>query len=240
MIQPVVIPYGPISPFQTHMPQQMRPQVPQQTVQMPHPMETLRPPMPSPLMAHQHQHQPQPQVQVQQEQQAQGSSQPIPIFPPNPFIQHLAQQILNQRMRMEIQRAQEEAQQEQSQREEIQVPQKVLQGEMQSGEVVMAQRIPIPEEVLRQINRLPNHEVIVSVSEQEPEETPQELRIIQHPRQSAQEMNGRQAYAKGLPVHIPVPMMQQQEVQETQDQQEPQQVVSNEEIRPHCKFILLK
>jgi len=227
MIQPVVIPYGPVSPFQTHMPQQMRPQMPQQqAMPMPHPMETLRPPMPEPMVHHQ----PQPQSQ----------SQSGPSFPPNPFIQHIAQQIINQRIRMEMQRAQEEAQraaqEEASQREEVQVSHEVPQAEIEQrripgAEVVMAQRIPIPEEVLRQINRLPNHEVIVSVSEQESVEAPQELRIIQHPRQSAQEMNGRQTYARGLPVHIPVPMMQQQESQEQPEQ--PQAVAASEELRPH-------
>ncbi|KAF2901597.1 hypothetical protein ILUMI_04584, partial [Ignelater luminosus] len=218
MIQPVVIPIGPINPFQTHMPQQMRPSVQQQAMPMPHPMETLRPPMPGPVMS-------------------QTSSQSAPVAP-NPFIQHIAQQIINQRIRMEMQRAHEEAQraaqEEASQREEVsnEVPQAEIEHRRIPGaEVVMAQRIPIPEEILRQINRLPNHEVIVSVSEQEPEEAPQELRIIQHPRQSAQEMNGRQTYARGLPVHIPVPMMQQQEM--PQEHQEHVAAATSEELRPH-------
>lgn len=91
----------------------------------------------------------------------------------------------------------------------------------------VAQRLPIPEEVLTQINRLPNRDMIVAVSEQEPEEVPQqEMRIVQQPRQNAVEMNGRQAYARGIPVHIPVAMMQQ-------EQQEPQAQAS-EETRPHC------
>lgn len=223
MIQPMVIPIGPINPFQTHMQQQMRPMQQQQQQQMhnmPYPMESLRPPMPDPVM---------PQNGPQQ-----GAA------PPNAFIQHLAQQIINQRIRMEMQRAHEEAaqraQDEASQREEVQVSNEVPQAEIDhrripGAEVMMAQRIPIPEEVLRQINRLPNHEVIVSVSE-ESDEAPQELRIIQHPRQSAQEMNGRQTYARGLPVHIPVPMMQQQVQQEPQEQQHVP-IASSEEMRPH-------
>ena len=232
MIQPVVIPYGPATPFHTHMPQQMPPQMPpqmrpqmpfQMRPQMPHPMETLRPPMPGPMM-------PQPQ-----EHQPQQEAQSFPL--PNPFIQHIAQQLINQRIRMEMQRAQEAhhaAQEEAAQRENGQnsheTPMRPEMEARQIPEVVMAHKIPIPDEVLRQINRLPNHEVIVSVSE-ESEETPQEVRFIQQPRQNAQEMNGRQTYARGIPVHIPVPMMQSQESREAETHQNPSAI--NEELRPH-------
>lgn len=99
----------------------------------------------------------------------------------------------------------------------------------------MAQRLPIPEEVLRQINRLPNHEVIVSV-EQEPASEEQQVRIIQHPRQSAQEMNGRQTYARAMPVHIPVQMMEPRA--ERAETQEPQAAEATDEMRPHCEYLL--
>lgn len=228
MVQPVVIPYGPATPFHTHMPQQMPPQMrpqmpPQMRPQMPHPMETLRPPMIDAIMS-QSQEQSQPEAQAQ-------------IFPvPNPFIQQIAQQLINQRIRMEIQRAQEEAHrasQEEVQRENQNSNEAQMRPEMevrQMPEVVMAQKIPIPDEVLRQINRLPNHDVIVSVSEESEENQP-EVRFIQQPRQNAQEMNGRQTYARGMPVHIPVPMMQSQEQQESQ--QDAAAAATSEEMRPH-------
>ncbi|KAJ8943791.1 hypothetical protein NQ318_012436 [Aromia moschata] len=93
---------------------------------------------------------------------------------------------------------------------------------------MIGQRIPIPEEVLSQLNRLPNRDVIVAVSEPESDENSQEMRFVQEPRQTASEMNGRQTYARGLPIHIPVSMMPQ----ETEQEQEPQAVAS-EEPRPH-------
>ncbi|KAF5288275.1 hypothetical protein FQA39_LY04043 [Lamprigera yunnana] len=228
MIQPVVIPYGPPTHFQTHMPQQMRPMPP-------HPMETLRPPMPGPMMI-------QAQQQQQQQQQQPSPMQPERVqAPPNPFIQQIAQQLINQRIRMEMQRAQEEARAaaaaDSAQRDESQSSDEMRQQSVEvrrMPEIVMAQKLPIPDEVLRQINRLPNHDVIVSVSE-ESDETPQELRFLQQPRQSAQEMNGRQTYARGIPVHIPVPMIQAQEVNEQQTQQIPvvDADASSDEMRPH-------
>lgn len=233
MVQPVVIPYGPATPFETHMPQQMAPQMrpqmppqmrplmpPQMRPQMPHPMETLRPPMVDAIMS---QEQP-----PQQEPQAQ-------VFPvPNPFIQHIAQQLINQRIRMEMQRAHEEAQrasQEEAQREHHHRNEVQMRPEM--PEVVMAQKIPIPDEVLRQINRLPNHDVIVSVSEEAEENQPEVRFIQQQPRQSPHEMNGRQTYARGIPVHIPVPMMQPQEQPDHESQQDTAAAATSEEMRPH-------
>lgn len=74
--------------------------------------------------------------------------------------------------------------------------------------------------------------ISVTVSEHEAEELPHdEVRIVQHPRESAQEMNGRQSFARAMPVHIPVPMMQHLQQQEQQQQQQQQ-------LRPHCKFFL--
>lgn len=219
MIHPVVIPYGPPTHFQTHMPQQMRPM---------HPMETMRPPMPSPIMS-QMQQQQQPEIHVER-------VQPLP----NPFIQQIAQQLINQRIRMEMQRAQEEAQRaavaHNEQRDETLNSNELRQQpnvEMrQMPEIVMAHKLPIPDEVLRQINRMPNHDVIVSVSE-ESEETPQDVRFVQQPRESAEEMNGRQGYARGIPVHIPVPMMQSQESHDSQQISASSVSSSNEEMRPH-------
>lgn len=232
MIQPVMIPI-PHSHFPTHMPQQMQPIAPQQQqqpqqpqMQIIHPMEQMRPPMP-PMM------QPVPQVQQAQSQ-----------MPPNPIIQHIIQQIIAQKI-MESQRAQEEMQrgQDEESRPEMEprVPQRVQVPEgtycvIKQSHIIkhaflgMVGRLPIPEEVLTQLNRLPNREGIVVVSEQEPEENPQEVHMVQHQRTSPDEMNGRQTYARGLPVNIPVPMMQQ----EQQDAQE-QQASASEESRPHCK-----
>ncbi|KAF5280540.1 hypothetical protein FQR65_LT00291 [Abscondita terminalis] len=230
MIQPVVIPYGPPTHFQTHMPQQMRPMEnmrpihPMENMRSMermrpiHPMETMRPPMPGPIM----QQQQQPQIQVEQVQAV-----------PNPFIQQIVQQLIHQRIRMEMLRAQEEAMRASSseQREDSQNSNEVREQPEapQMPQIVMAHKLPIPDEVLRQINRMPNHEVIVSVSE-ESEETPQ--RYGQQPRESSEEMNPRQGFARGIPVHIPVPMMQSQESSDS-PQVSSAASNSNEEIRPH-------
>lgn len=220
MIQPVMIPLVG-NHYQTHMPQQMHPMPPQ--MQQPHGMpmhaiEGLRPPMPAQMMSQQ--------------------GAPDNQMPPSSVLHHIAQQIIAQRL-MESQREQEEAQNTnelpQQETEQQQPPQRY----QIPAETVVSQRIPIPEEVaqrlsipeevLTQINRLPNRDMIV-FSEQEPEEgAPQNVRIVQQPRENAAEVNGRQTYARGLPVHIPVPMMQQ-------ETQEPQAAAS-EETRPHCKFL---
>lgn len=203
--------------YQTHMPQQMPPQVQiqtqQQTAQV-HPMEALHPPMPVPVM------------QQQAPQQPQENH-----LPPSAILHHIAQQIIAQRI-MDAQREQEEAQNT----NELQQPEMEPQPQQQFivPEGMVEQRIPIPEEVLSQINRLPpGRGGMIVVSEQDSEEVPQqEMRIVQQPRQSASEMNGRQDYARRIPVHIPVPMMQQEA---QQDVQEPQ-AVATEEARPHCKY----
>lgn len=216
MIQPVMIPLVGNS-YQTHMPQQAAPMPPQmhqipQSAPM-HPMEAMRPP-PAHMMQR-------PQPQDNQ-------------MPPSSVLHHIAQQIIAQRL-MDVQREQEEAQntnelpqQEQEQPRYQMMPEGMVQRIPIPEEI--AQRLPIPEEVLTQINRLPNRDMIVAVSEQESEEAPQqEVRIVQQPRTNAVEMNGRQTYARGIPVHIPVPMMQQEQPQEPQAQ-------ASEEPRPHCKY----
>lgn len=215
MIQPVMIPLVG-NTYQTHMPQQMQPMPPQVQIQSQqqqplHPMEALRPPMPVPIM---------------HQQQSQESH-----LPPSAVLHHIAQQIIAQRL-MDVQREQEEAQNT----NDIQQPEMEQQPQQQYmvPEGMIEQRIPIPEEVLSQINRLPpGRGGMIVVSEQDSEEVPQqEMRIVQQPRQSASEMNGRQAYARGIPVHIPVNMMQQEAQQEVQEPQ----AVATEEARPHCKY----
>lgn len=220
MIQPVMIPLVG-NTYQTHMPQQMQPMQPQvqiqpqpqQQQQQPlHPMEALRPPMP---------------VQIMHQQPQENH------LPPSAVLHHIAQQIIAQRI-MDAQREQDEAQNT----NDIQQPEMEQQPQQQQymmPEGMVEQRIPIPEEVLSQINRLPpGRGGMIVVSEQDSEEVPQqEMRIVQQPRQSASEMNGRQAYARGIPVHIPVNMMQQEAQQEVQEPQ----AVASEEARPHCKYL---
>ncbi|KAJ8919675.1 hypothetical protein NQ315_006203 [Exocentrus adspersus] len=241
MIQPVMIPI-PHSPFQTHMAQQMAPvmqqqQEPQMIPMRPpmthiHPMETMRPPMP-PMM--------QPQVQIQPQSQPQPQPQQSE-FPPNPILQHIVQQIIAQKI-LESEKAREEQQQQQQQPQaQMQELHPVVdirpQHRFQAPQPAVEQRIPIPEEVLTQLNRLPNRDVIVAVSDpeadSESEEDSQEVRYMQEQRQNAVEMNGRQAYARGIPVHIPVQMMTQEQEQVPQQEQEQEpQAVASEEPRPH-------
>lgn len=217
MIQPVMIPLVG-NTYQTHMPQQMQP-MPQQVQQQPmHPMEAMHPPM-----------------QVHQMEAAQKSQENH--LPPSAILHHIAQQIIAQRF-MDAQREQEEAQNtnELQQAEVEQQPQPQQQQQQPQyivPEGMVEQRIPIPEEILSQINRLPPGRGGMIVVSEDSEEVPQqEVRIVQQPRQGAAEMNARQAYARGIPVHIPVPMMQQES---QQDVQEPQ-AVATEEARPHCEY----
>ncbi|KAJ3629908.1 hypothetical protein MTP99_014271 [Tenebrio molitor] len=265
MIQPVMIPIPP-QQFPTHMAQQLRPTSQQH---QPHPMETMRPPMP---------------LQMQHEDQNQ--------LPPNQILHQIAQEIISQKI-MEAQRAREEQNENVRSNSEpnhrFSVP-----------EQAMAQRIPIPEEVLSQLNRLPNRDVIVTVSQQEFEdapheprdiqmhpqemrgvqqeirvipqemasipqeintvvremhsrpqevrpvpqkmeinseqgemrvgsqvaaEAPQEMHVVHQQRENAQEINGRQAYARVLPIHIPVHMIQQGQIESRN--------TPSEEARPH-------
>lgn len=169
---------------------------------------------------------PQPMNQQQQQQQSDSS--------PNPIIQHIIQQIIAQKI-MEAQKAQEQENQPVESREqefEISRPVRPVQ------EGPMGHGLPIPEEILTQLNRLPNNDrVIVAVSEPESSEEDsseesgesQEGMPNQDSRQSAQEMNNRQAYIRRLPINIPVNMMQQH----LQEQNEEPQAVASEETRPH-------
>ncbi|XP_065162476.1 transcription factor SPT20 homolog [Atheta coriaria] len=199
MIQPVMIPIPPAQ-FHTHMPMQ---------AQSMHPMESMRPPMPNPMLMPHHPQQPQMQQQAQSQ------------LPPNQILHQIAQQIIAQKLQQE---AQEEIQNNELRSEQATPLHRI---ELQRG-LGMA-RIPIPEEVLTQINRLPNRDVIVAVSHQDMSEESEnpEVRVVQHQRQGAQGITGRQSYARGLPVDIPVPMMQQEA-----DEQEPH-AQATEEQRPH-------
>lgn len=109
-------------------------------------------------------------------------------------------------------------------------------------------RMSIPQAVLNQLSRLSsNRDVIVAVAEQPSneeqqsqegqmniiqEQRPQEIRVIQEPRSSPSQMNGRQTYARAMPIDIPEPMMKQEQEQD----QEPE-AQATEELRPHCKFL---
>ncbi|XP_060521152.1 serine/threonine-protein kinase Wnk [Cylas formicarius] len=176
--------------------------------------------------------------EVQIRVQAQTQSQQGDV-PPNPIIHHIIQQIIAQKI-AESQRAEQDNQVQES-REDDYEPQP----QREVPENMMAHRIPIPEEILTQLNRLPNNDrVIVAVSENDSSEDDssssssssddssqdsQEMQLVQEPRQTASEMNGRQAYARRLPVSIPVNMMQQQ----MHEQDQEPQAVASEDVRPH-------
>nr|XP_023017225.1 putative uncharacterized protein DDB_G0271606 [Leptinotarsa decemlineata] len=185
------------------------------------------------------------QVQPQMPIQSQGPQIQQNELPPNPILHHIVQQIIAQKIiesqkLREEQMKEEQAQVQQQQQEERQpqvemeeerphrfeVPPQVPQVPSQN---LIGQRIPIPEEVLTQLNRLPNRDVIVAVAENDSEETPQDVRFVQEQRQGATEMNGRQTFARGLPVNIPIAMMPQ----EHESQEQEQQAASSEESRPH-------
>ncbi|XP_076264948.1 uncharacterized protein LOC143199085 [Rhynchophorus ferrugineus] len=161
--------------------------------------------------------QPQPQPQPQPPQPQQQPEQDNEVSP-NPVIQHIIQQIIAQKI-MDIRRAQEQEQQMQESRErQFQPPQPANLPER----MVPRPMIPIPEEVLTHLNRLPNNErVIVAVSEPDSSEedssdessASQESmpQPSQEQKQQVQEMPSREAYMRRLPVNIPVNMMQEQE-----------------------------
>lgn len=159
-IQHVMIPI-PETKFQTHMPEQMPPMMHNALPMRPqmgfpfrpigNSMDTMRPPMP-PIMHIQIQAQPQTQQQPQP---------PRNEFPPNPILQHIAQQIIAQKI-MNAQKAraeqtrQEEMQQDQpqsfpSQIQEIEdnrIPQRY-----QVPSPMIGRRFPISEEILTHLNR---------------------------------------------------------------------------------------
>lgn len=176
--------------------------------------------------------------QPQQPQQQQDSD-----TSPNPLIQHIIQQIIAQKI-MDIRKAQEQEQQQvQETRERNFEPPRMMNVPNVPERPVPHPMIPIPEEVLSHLNRLPNNErVIVAVSEPDSSEedsssssdessasqsASQETAPQQAQEQKPQdpEMVGREAYIRRLPVNIPVNMMQEQD-QESQGS-------AAEETRPH-------
>lgn len=252
MIQPVMIPI-PQTHFQTHMAQQMPQQMNQQMSQHIHPqlsqqmiqqMSQQMPPQMPPQMSHQipqqasqqipqqifqhipqmMQHQQVPQQMPQQQQQnfmpRQQSAESFRAdsqteqtqMPPNPLIHHIIQQIINERLQAEKQNEMShETNDIQNTPAQYQMPPNM-------------DKLPIPEEVLSQINRLPNSRgVIVAVSEQEPEEAPEEIRLVQQ-RQNIQDMEGKQMYSREMMNAAPYQMIQEE-----------QQAAASEESRPHCK-----
>ncbi|KAH1011540.1 hypothetical protein HUJ04_000889 [Dendroctonus ponderosae] len=171
------------------------------------------------------------QVQIRVEpQQSQQQSEASP----NPIIQHIIQQIIAQKI-AESQRASQESQQPQENRDSVEqqrpMPVRPL------PQRVMPNGFPIPEEVLTQLNRLPNNDrVIVAVSEPESSEEDsseesgetQEMGGQEQRPQPTAEMENRQAYVRRLPINMLANTMQQQGA----DQEEPQAAAS-EETRPH-------
>ncbi|CAG9858547.1 unnamed protein product [Phyllotreta striolata] len=242
MIQPLMIPI-PHSPFNTHMPQQMAPPMQQRPMgpQMIH-IENLRPPMPPTMPQQDQQMSGQPEFQIHMEAQQVPQRQPND-FPPNPILQHIVQQIVAQKI-IESQKLREQQMKEQEQQQQREItPQAPVQQDQtseseerprfvqieQMGQA--GQKLPIPEEVLAQLHRLPlplpNRVAIVAMSEGDSEEsTPQDVQFVQEQRQSANEMNGRQMYARGIPLSLPVGVTPQEAEPQEQDKQ-------GNEVRPH-------
>ncbi|XP_045463659.1 putative mediator of RNA polymerase II transcription subunit 26 isoform X2 [Harmonia axyridis] len=201
-----------------HHPQQFRSFPPP-----PPPMETMRPPMPQPQMI--------------QEQQSMND------FPPNNVLRHIAQQIIAQKI-MEAQKEKEEQQnQEARQQPEPSSEERII----RFPGVENRRNLPgmtIPQAVLNELSRLSsNRDVIVAVAEQpnneeqQPqvgqivqEQGPQEIRVIQEPRTNPSQMNGRQTYARTMPIDIPEPMMKQEQEQD----HEPEAQATEE--RPHFVY----
>lgn len=197
------------------VPQQMAPQIPQQATQQ-IPQQILQH-LPE-IMQHQQVPQEMPQQQhfIPRQQQSAESfrddSQPEQAqIPRNPLIHHIIQQIINERIQAEKQNEMShETNDIQNIPAQYQMPPNM-------------DKLPIPEEVLSQINRLPNSRgVIVAVSEQEPEEAPEEIRLVQQ-RQNMPDMEGKQMYAREMMNAAPYQI------------QEEQQATASEESRPHCK-----
>ncbi|XP_056635688.1 putative mediator of RNA polymerase II transcription subunit 12 [Diorhabda sublineata] len=244
MIHPIMIPI-PQTQFQTHMPQQMAP-MPQQRPEQMRPIiqiETFRPSAPSmrpsvpsmrpsvPSMRPSMMPQQQPQEQIQMRPQIQIHVQPQQPqqaeFPPNPILQHIVRQIVAQKI-MESQRLREQQlrEQQEEQQQQQQVPSEVNQEVderprfvqiEQIGQPIGQHRFPLPEEILTQLNRLPNREVIVAVPDNASEEPQQDVQYVQQQRESANEMNGRQSYSS-VPMSIPVGMTHDQEATEPEQQ----------------------
>lgn len=260
MIQPVMIPI-PHSPYPTHMAQQM---LPQQQSQYPTHMTQQMVPQQQPQPQQQ---EPIPQAQVVEqiivEAQPQYQRQPIrPIIrpvegvvrmgedmgrpdlgvmrppqyptqsneesndlPPVSVLRHIAQQIM---LRKE---------QEQRQNEEQNMAHKTVIHPVQENGI--PQRIPIPEALLSQLDKLPQSRggVVIALTQdnQRDQQPAGEIRMVQLQRQGPQEMNGRQTYARGLShVNIPVPMMQhyQQPQENTQPEVKNQETERESEQEP--------
>ncbi|XP_022915758.2 uncharacterized protein [Onthophagus taurus] len=251
MIQPIMIPI-PHTNFQTHMPMQVQqmqqapmvnrlPMPPQQQpipqiqqIQAIHPMETMRPPMPVQNFPME------PPQQIPHFQQQ--SQQPqTPAFPPTQVLQHIAQQIIAQRLQMEAaavarQQQQQQQQQEEESNENMQDDEQ-QDNSQQDGyapiDYMVPHRMSIPEQILTQINRLPNKDVIVAFSSQQDDEDQSgqgqsiENQVVQQQRTSASEMNGRQGYARHIPMDLPMRIVP------VEPQQQANQAGPNEEMRPH-------
>lgn len=121
-------------------------------------------------------------------------------LPPNQVLHQIAQEIIAQRI-MEAQRAREEQQNQ----------------EMRSNPEQM-QKLPIPEEVLSQLNRLPNRDVIITVS--------QEFDDAQEPQGQVEQMRG----VKALPQEMNAP--QQMMVQVPEMRQDTQSTPNEMSIMP--------
>ncbi|KRT86305.1 hypothetical protein AMK59_2824 [Oryctes borbonicus] len=235
MIQPIMIPI-PHTNFQTHMPMQMQPQmipnnipnsmpngipngiphrIPMQQQQPPmHPMETMRPPMPMSMMPPQQQQPPQ-----------------EPEFPPVQMLHRIAQQIIAQRLQMEqAAKNQDDSQSNEVNQSDEDQPQEGQ--HFDQPEFMMARGLPIPEEVLSQINRLPNSDVIVAVGQDHDEQNQeQQHEMQQHEMQQQVDnnehpVNIRIGYGRQLPElheNIPLRMVQIQ----------PESQPATDEMRPH-------
>jgi len=203
MIQPVMVPL-PAAQFNTHMPMRQMPPPrenfnynPQPRREYIHPMEQMRPPLPPAR-----------------------SENDIP----NPILHHIAQQIIAAKLREEAEANNRMPMQGTTPLQRI--------NPMPSNALPESQRfnpgrLPIPEEVLNQINRMSgnkdgNNVLIVSEESGSGDDTGSSdndqmdqiqsigLRLIQQQRDSAQVPGGRQAFARGMmsggPMQAPMGM----------------------------------
>lgn len=226
----------------------------QQHQQPMHPMEQMRPPMPHPMMMMPPPQQQQ-SLQDQQQQQSQQQSHLPPSAVLHHIAQQIIMQQLEAKHRAAAaQAAAEDAQtnelgtnelkmsplqrvQEMQRMSRIPIPAAIL-NELQRipsnarGEVIVAVSQDPSSEESGEPQQMPPQQ---AQQQQQPPQMPMMppqpadiVRVIQHARESAQGMNGRQTYARGLPVDIPVPMMQQEAEERAAAASEQQ-----EESRPH-------
>lgn len=186
MIHPILIPIPP-QQFHSHMPQQMPPAFGFQ--QRFRPMENMYPPM-----------------------QEQTNEDRVQNFPPNPIIQHIIQHIIAQKLQSEAMKYQEVPQdisQQPAMEPQMQYPPN------RNYEMMRNVKLPIPEEILQQVDRLPhNGGVIIAVSEQEPKGQ-------QEMQNTPQESNQNDANFKPMPIQFA--MMPESPVQDNSQfsEQEP-------------------